>query len=124
MKHGKQLLVAATMVAIGGLYGCTDGDDTQITLEAAPGNGSGGGVDGGTGGGDSSGNGGAVSQNCPSWTSPRSRINGVDTCQLPSTIDQDRVLTSNITWYLAGRVTVGNGNDILFRPIIAVRLRA
>ena len=49
---------------------------------------------------------------CPSWSSARPvDDNGKSVCQLPGTITVSRTLSSNIVWYMAERVTVGNGNQ-------------
>lgn len=101
MKSGKLLATVSTLAALGGLSACSgDGDDTSITIDApqviAPGG---------------NGNGSTISQSCPTWSSARSvDAMGNDVCQLPSEILEDRTLTSDIIWYMAGRVTVGNGN--------------
>ena len=102
MKPETLIRSTAIMAALVGLYGCTDGDDTNITIDAPteiaevaqPGDTNGG-----------------ISQSCPTWSSAREQDPmGKDVCQLPSEILEDRTLTSDITWYMAGRVTVGNGN--------------
>ena len=97
MKYVKQKRAAVALAALVSLYGCSDGDDTTINL------GGGGTVDPGDPPG-------GISVNCPSWSSARSQIDGQDVRQLPSQILEDRVLTNNIIWFMADRVTVGNGN--------------
>ena len=97
MKPAKLVLYTATMIALGGIYGCSGGDDTTITIDAPT-------FGGGTGGS------GSISQNCPDWAAARPQIDGVDVCQLPATILVDRELTSDIIWFMESRVTVGNGN--------------
>ena len=117
MKSVKQMLLAATMVALGGLYGCGDGDSNDVTVCDSPGscpsdsssntNNTG----GGNGGGQNPGTTGTTSENCPAWSSARQRdADGNDVCQLPAEILQSRTLTNDIVWFMAGRVTVGNGN--------------
>ena len=99
MKYAKLLLATVTLITIGSMYGCTDGDDTSINITAntSP-------ADPGT-------INGSTSQSCPAWSSARPiDAMGNDVCQLPSEILEDRTLTSDISWYMAGRVTVGNGN--------------
>lgn len=101
MKLERLTFAAVTLAAFAMLGGCTDGDDTSIAIDVDevaatvdPGV-----VDGG------------ISQSCPSWASARPMdAMGNDVCQLPSEILEDRTLTSDIFWYMAGRVTVGNGN--------------
>ncbi|MCR8922561.1 hypothetical protein NO559_07240 [Dasania sp. GY-MA-18] len=98
MKTQKLLLTTAVVTALGGLYGCSEGDDSTVTIE------------GGSGGSTSS----SISQNCPDWASARNMDSaGNDVCTLPSSIKQDRTLTSDIVWYMDGRVTVGNGNALM-----------
>lgn len=99
MKSRNRVLATATVIALSSLYGCGGGgDDTTIDIDVV------GGGDGGTGGG-------TISQACPSWSSARPiDSSGMDVCQLPNELLQSRTLTSDIIWYMAGRVTVGNGN--------------
>ncbi len=99
MKPASKVLFAATMVALGSIYGCGGGgDDTTINID----------VNGGDTGG---GTGGTISQSCPSWASARPiDADGNDVCQLPAEILVDRTLTSDIVWFMESRVTVGNGN--------------
>jgi hypothetical protein len=89
-------LASMLLVAAGGLYGCTDGDEAVINITSTS-----------TGGG-----GGGTTSSCPTWASARSLdADGNDVCQVPSSIMQARTLTSDKIWYLDGTVTVGNGNE-------------
>ncbi|WP_019529116.1 hypothetical protein [Dasania marina] len=95
MKTKKLLLTTAIVAAMGGLYGCSEGDDSTVTIEGGVGS-------------------TAISQNCPSWSSAKPiDATGGDVCALPATILENRTLSSNITWYLESRVTVGNGNGVM-----------
>lgn len=102
MKPETLIRSAAVTAALFALYGCTDGDDTSITIDAP------------TEIAETLqqlGTNGGISQSCPTWSSAREQDSmGNEVCQLPSEILEDRTLTSDITWYMAGRVTVGNGN--------------
>lgn len=101
MKFKKQLLIAAMMGgALGGLYGCTEGDETSILVEGDVSNPS-----------NPSNPGGGQLSECPSWTDPQPQRDGTDVCELPSSIEQDRTLTADTIWRMDGRVTVGNGNQ-------------
>lgn len=104
MNAGKYMLATATLAGLAGLYGCSGGgDDTNIQVCNVEGSCT---TEGGNGGGT-----GPISLSCPSWSSARPiDPMGNDVCQLPSEILEDRTLTSDIIWYMAGRVTVGNGN--------------
>ena len=103
MKFNKLLLTTVIMGgALGGLYGCTEGDETSILIEgdenpSNPGNG----------------NGNGQISSCPGWTDPQPQRNGTDVCELPSEILQDRTLTADTIWRMDGRVTVGNGNQLM-----------
>jgi hypothetical protein len=89
-------LASMLLVAAGGLYGCADGDEAVINVTSTG------------GGGPVSG----TTSTCPTWASARPLdADGADVCQLPSSIMQSRSLTSDIIWYMDGRVTVGNGNE-------------
>lgn len=97
----KKLMLAMVVASTFGLSACSEGDKSTLIIEGDTTNNNGGG-DGGGGNGQS---------DCPTWASARSQDSaGNDVCQLPSTILQDRTLTSGIIWYMADRVTVGNGN--------------
>jgi hypothetical protein len=100
MELKKLAIATAVLGSLGGLYGCSEGDEANINIDAPttvtnpPAN----------GGGDGS--------DCPEWASARSQdAAGNDVCQLPATILQDRTLTSDKVWYMESRVTVGNGNQ-------------
>lgn len=85
------------LVAAGGLYGCADGDEAVINITS-------------TDGGDPTP--GADPSICPDWALSRPQdADGNDVCQLPAQILEDRTLTSDKVWYMASRVTVGNGNE-------------
>ena len=100
MKNKKTLALSTLFVAMSGLYGCSEGDKSDVNIT----------VDG-SGGGDI---GGSVSQNCPDWASAKNMDElGNDVCALPSTIVENRTLTNDIVWHLNSRVTVGNGNGIM-----------
>lgn len=103
MKLSKLVLVTAITGAMGGLYGCSDGDDVCVICG-----------DNQTVGGTNTGGGSAGSgdpSTCPSWASSRPiDADGNDVCQLPAVILEDRRLTSDTVWFLESRVTVGNGN--------------
>lgn len=100
MKFKKLLLASAMMGALGGLYGCTEGDDTSILVEGDVTNPTDPGDDGGGGG----------SSTCPVFASSRPMQGDSNVCQLPASITEDTTLTAGTIWYLDGRVTVGNGN--------------
>lgn len=105
----KTVLATAILGALGGLYGCSEGDESTITIDAPTNNTTNppAGGDGGTGGDGSSG----VSQNCPDWSGAKNRdADGNDVCALPAQISQNRTLDNDIVWLMEGRVTVGNGN--------------
>lgn len=98
----KLAIITAVVGALGGLYGCTEGDDTSIIVEG----------DNNGGGGNPDPGGGTISENCPDWTSARDRdADGNDVCQLPANITENRTLSSDIVWFMEGTVTVGNGNN-------------
>jgi len=106
MRFNKMML-AMLALSVTGLYGCSEGDKSSLVIEGdttttTNNNGS-------TDSGDGSTS--TVSENCPDWASAKNKDgDGNDVCQLPSSIDEDVTLTSDIVWYLQGRVTVGNGN--------------
>ena len=95
MKFSKLLLVSTVAAAAVGLHGCTEGDETSIVVEGGGGTV----VDPDTG-----------TSSCPDFASARQQQDGVDVCQLPSTITADTTLTADTIWRIDGRVTVGNGN--------------
>ena len=102
MKTKKLLLTSAIVAVLGGLYGCSEGDDSTVNIEDNSTS---------TSGGSSS---SSISQNCPSWASAKEMdAEGNDVCALPSTISESRTLTNDIVWYMEDRVTVGNGNGIM-----------
>lgn len=95
----KGLSLASMLIGAAiGLYGCTDGDEAVINITST------------TGGG-----GGPVANptsTCPAFALARPQDDdGNDVCQLPSSIMTDLTLTSDKVWYMASRVTVGNGNE-------------
>lgn len=94
MNMKKLMLASAVASSLAGLYGCSEGDDSSISIT--------------TTGSASTG----LSIGCPSWSTakPVDATNGDNVCALPATILEDRNLTNDIVWYLEGRVTVGNGN--------------
>ena len=112
LRYVIRVMVAA--VALGGIYGCSEGDDATINIDApttttttttnntteTPDDSSG-------GGGSTS----TVSENCPDWAgAKRKDDDGNDVCALPAEINESRLLTSDIVWLMEDRVTVGNGN--------------
>lgn len=110
MKFNKLLLTTVIMGgALGGLYGCTEGDETSILIEGNenPSN------TGNTGNTGNNGNNGSTISSCPTWTDPQPQRDGTDVCELPSEILQDRTLTADTIWRMDGRVTVGNGNKLM-----------
>ncbi|MGK0442952.1 MAG: hypothetical protein ACJA0N_002772 [Pseudohongiellaceae bacterium] len=97
----KRRLTTAIIIALAGLYGCSEGDKSTVTIETGAGT---------TGTPSSS----EVSQNCPDWASARNiDADGNDVCTLPSSFTVDRTLTNDIVWYMDGRVVVGNGNGLM-----------
>lgn len=97
MNVKKLVLATAILSAVGGIVGCSEGDETTIDIDSTS-----------TTGGSSS----STASDCPSWASIRPKDgDGNDVCQLPSTVMVDRTLTSDTVWYLDGTVTVGNGNQ-------------
>lgn len=102
----KTVLTAAVLSALTGLYGCSEGDEATITIDAPTTNTTNNSTGGETGGGT-----GGVSQSCPSWAGAKPvDADGNDVCSLPAQIAESRTLTSDIVWLMEGRVTVGNGN--------------
>lgn len=105
MTFKKLVLITAMASALGALYGCTEGDESSILIEGDETTNNNG------GGGETPGE-VTVSENCPEWASAKNKDeDGNDVCALPSTIMEDRTLSSDIVWYLEDRVTVGNGNS-------------
>jgi hypothetical protein len=101
MKSKRLVLTTAVIAALGGLYGCSEGDKSTVTIDAPT----------TTTGAPTTPTAGGPSQNCPTWTSIRNQdADGNDVCQLPQTISQNRTLTKDIVWFMEGTVTVGNGN--------------
>lgn len=105
MELKKLAIATAVLGSLGGLYGCSEGDDSTITIDAPttvtnppP-------VDNGD-------TGGSTTSSCPDWASARVKdADGNDVCQMPATILEDRTLTSDKVWFMESRVTVGNGNQ-------------
>lgn len=98
MNVKKLVLATAILSAVGGIVGCSEGDDTNIDIDSTSTT---------TTGGTSS-----SASSCPSWASIRPKDSSDnDVCQLPSTLMVNRTLTSDTVWYLDGTVTVGNGNQ-------------
>jgi hypothetical protein len=104
MRSNKLVLVAAAVASALGLSACSDGDRSSLTIEGdtineAPNN---------------PGNPGNGVSTCPSFASARPQTStGTNVCQLPSTISTSTILTADTIWYLADRVTVGNGNEAM-----------
>jgi hypothetical protein len=98
----KLALVAAVVASASGLSACSDGDKSELVIEGdtineapnPPPTGGGNGV-----------------STCPAFATARPMdAAGTNVCQLPSSISASTILTANTVWYLADRVTVGNGN--------------
>lgn len=99
MKMKGLFLTAAVLGALGGLYGCSEGDESTVSIVPP------------TDGGNTDPGNGNVSRNCPDWSAAKNqKADGTDVCALPATILESRTLTSDTVWYMEGRVTVGNGN--------------
>ncbi len=107
----RKLTIATAAAAALGLTACGGGDETNsILIEGdtvtTTNNNT---TTGGTGGGSAT---PGSPSTCPTWSSARPiDDNGNNVCQLPGTITVSRTLDSNIVWYMAERVTVGNGNQ-------------
>src|SRR5690606_26422779 len=98
----KNWVLAAAVVA--GLSGCGDGDRNSLVIEGDTVNEGPGTTPPPTGG----------TSTCPDFASARPvDADGNNVCQLPQTIAADTTLTADTVWYLADRVTVGNGNNEL-----------
>ncbi|WP_129647041.1 hypothetical protein [Peristeroidobacter agariperforans] len=101
MRSNKLVLVAAAVASALGLSACSDGDRSSLTIEGdtineAPNNPT---------------NPGNGVSTCPSFATSRPQTStGTNVCQLPSSISSSTILTADTIWYLADRVTVGNGN--------------
>jgi len=97
----KLVLVAAAVASACGLTACSDGERNSLVIEGDTINESPN-PDPGTGGGVST---------CPNFASSRpQQADGTNVCQLPSSISSNVTLSADTVWYLADRVTVGNGN--------------
>lgn len=95
----KKLMLAMAVAGAFGLSACSEGDKSSLVIEGDT-------INNGGGGG-----GGSTVSSCPDWASARTKTSdGTDVCQLPSTIMASRTLTADTVWYMADRVTVGNGN--------------
>jgi hypothetical protein len=93
---------AAVVAGLAGLLGCSDGDRNSLVI-GDPGEAPS--LPPPTSGGPSI---------CPDFASSRPKdAKGNNVCQLPQTISEDITLTADTVWYLADRVTVGNGNNEL-----------
>lgn len=100
----KNLALAAAVVA--GLSGCSDGDRNSLVIEGDTINEG----DGGSGNPPPTGG----TSTCPDFASARPKdADDNNVCQLPQTISADVTLTADTVWYMADRVTVGNGNNEL-----------
>ena len=103
----KTVLATAILGALGGLYGCSEGDESTITVDAPTTNT----TTNTTDGGDTGGGTGGVSQNCPEWAGAKPQdADGNDVCALSAQISENRTLDNDIIWLMEDRVTVGNGN--------------
>ncbi|EED34149.1 conserved hypothetical protein [Luminiphilus syltensis NOR5-1B] len=104
--------MAIALLVLTAISGCSDGDNTTITIEAPTDESvdSGGGDiiggDNNSGGDDGDGPSGVA---CPEGTSEVA----TDVCQLPEVVSADLTLVAGNTYLLNGRVTVGNGNGQL-----------
>lgn len=108
----KQFVMALVATGVlAALGGCSEGDNTTISIEA-PDNSVGGDQingdvnNGDTGSGDTD---SGASGNCPEGTT----LLASGLCQLPATIASDMTLTADAEYFIDGRVTVGNGNGEL-----------
>ena len=100
MELKKLSLAAALVAALGGLYGCSEGDEATVTVNSETTTTSGGTTSGG------------ISQTCPAFAIPKQvDVDGNEVCALPATILTDVTLTNDTVWLMQGRVTVGNGNQ-------------
>ncbi len=97
MEIKKLMLATVIFGAVGGLYGCSGDEDATITIE------------GDTVVGNNGGNGG-TSVDCPDFALEVT-VNNTGMCQVPATIMENVTLTSAVPWFMASRVTVGNGNQ-------------
>lgn len=103
MRLKKLFLVTAAVASACGLSACSDGDRNSLVIEGDT-------INEGNGG-NNGGNGDSTVSTCPEFASARPKdAAGTNVCQLPSTVAADITLTANTVWYLADRVTVGNGN--------------
>ena len=108
LRYFVRVLLAA--IALGGIYGCSEGDEAIINIDAPTTTTT---TNNTTAAPDDAGGGSAstVSENCPDWAgAKRKDADGNDVCALPAEINESRLLTSDIVWLMEGRVTVGNGN--------------
>ena len=100
----KNLVLAAAVVAV--LAGCSDGDRNSLVIEGDTIN-----EPPPSGGNPPPGN---TVSTCPDFATARPiDADGNNVCQLPQTISTSTILTADTVWYLADRVTVGNGNNML-----------
>lgn len=99
----KNLVLAAAVVAV--LAGCSDGDRSSLVIEGDT-------INEGDGGTTPPPN--NTVSTCPDFATARPiDAAGNNVCQLPQTISTSTILTADTVWYLADRVTVGNGNGTI-----------
>lgn len=95
---------SAIAVAAIALAACGGDETNTLTIEGDT-------VTNNGGGGTGSTAGAGTPSTCPAWASARPRDTAArNVCQLPSTIGVNRTLDAATVWYMADRVTVGNGN--------------
>lgn len=105
----KNLVLAAAVVAV--LSGCSDGDRNSLVIEGDTIN---------EGDGGTTPPPGNTVSTCPEFASARPIDgDGNNVCQLPQSISENVTLTADTVWYLADRVTVGNGNNELGNRALA-----
>lgn len=107
MKLKKIVLATAIAGAMGGLYGCgSNGDKVEINISDSSSV-----TTNNTTTSTADTTTSTVVSSCPTFsTKAYNQVNGVNVCQLPSTILEDQTLTNDTIWKMAGTVTVGNGN--------------
>ena len=102
MRLRQLALATAIFGALSGIYGCSEGDEATINIDAPTTT-----TNPSTPAAPAS----TVSENCPDWAGAKDvDADGNDVCALPGEILESRTLTSDIVWLMEGTVTVGNGN--------------
>lgn len=102
MKLKKLLSVIAMSSALVTIVGCSDGDKSTVNIDETINN---------TGGGTGEEATASDASTCPAWAAIRPiDADGMNVCQLPANILENRTLTNDTIWYMEATVTVGNGN--------------